>query len=213
MKFLETALLGNPTLMDAALLCLGIWLLIVYRHKSDLKKLLAKKNEKDHLKRVEIFVRRHPFSQCADLLRLSLIHVYLPGNNIKVIHNHINRLWVADVMDQGEELLFATLILLQEYGYDESFNLLKNKILRCKKSKENQYFSLLSPSFDDAFCQQLIQSEETTTIFKGVVYYLLGKKRIQHGLDKEANEYFQLALGQQENPTMHELLRKRGYVK
>ena len=210
METIEKILLNSTNFMDAALLCMGIWLIIVLRLKRDIKKYLPVKKPDDVIKVNKILLKKHPFSALSDVQRMSIVYGELPDANLSKIKRLSRQIWVADVCDIDPEVFIMLVVMLREYGYTEVYDILRKKIARCKHPKLTEYMPLLSEDGATEFCLQMVQREGKAP--KRISYYLLGKTALINQDPEQANAYFQQAIGEQQDPIMIELLKRRGYA-
>ena len=210
METIEKMLLNNTNFLDALILCLGIWLIIAWRLKRDFKRYFPVENPDDVIKVDKIWLKKHPLSAISDVLRMSILYCELPDANLSKIKRLSRQIWVADVCDVDPEVCIMLVVMLREYGYTEVYDILRKKMARCKHPKLTEYMLLLSEDGATEFCLQMVQREEKAP--KRISYYLLGKTALINQDPEQAKAYFQQAIGEQQDPVMIELLKRRGYA-
>ena len=210
MATIEKMLLNNTNFLDALILCKGIWLIIVWRLKRDVKRYLQVENPDDVIKVAKIWLKKHPFSAISDVLRMSILYSELPDANLSKIKRLSRQIWVADVCDVDPEVFIMLVVMLREYGYTEGYDILRKKTDRCKHPKLTEYMPLLSGEDTTEFCLQMVQREEKAP--KRISYYLLGKAAFLNHDQEQAKAYFEKAIGEQQDLSMIELLKRRGYA-
>ncbi len=163
------------------------------------------------VRKIERYIAKHPFSLFNSVLRLGMLPLLIALCDENEVNKTISKIRMVDLRSNSYSLVFYSLFLLKEYGYENQYIELCNKISKLDKTLLDTDVALLITG--EKIPATLLDFSDDKKLEFFIQQYYLGKQHLELNDLEKASSCFATVNENHPGNALYFLMKRKGYMK